>query len=107
MHVSKLRYTGLRAAAFYPSRKWPNAASGRTRSQMITKGLIQGADDTLWWLRSLASPSRGSIVRGFTRGQCQTHDGPRIAALPYDLTAELARKGIDQSAAEPGIGPSR
>ena len=30
-----------------------------------------------------------------------------VAALPCDLTAELARKGIDQPAAEPGIGPSR
>src|ERR1700722_12812538 len=44
---------------------------------------------------------------GRSYGQCQTHDGSDVAALPYNLAAELARKGIDQPAAEPGIGPSR
>ena len=52
-------------------------------------------------------PSRAQIVRGFTRGHCQTHDGSRLTALPCDLTAELLRKDIHQSAAEPGIGASR
>jgi hypothetical protein len=46
-------------------------------------------------------------LRGFTRRQCQTHDGSFVAALPFDLAAELSRKGIDQPAAEPGIGSSR
>jgi hypothetical protein len=41
------------------------------------------------------------------RRQCQTNSGSRIAALPCDLSAKLLRKGIDQPAAEPGIGPSR
>src|ERR1700730_7354576 len=52
-------------------------------------------------------PSRGSIVGVFARRQCQTHDGSGATALPCDLAAELLRKGIDQPAAEPGIGPSR
>src|ERR1700676_131867 len=52
-------------------------------------------------------PSRWSMVRGLTRRQCQTHDGSGAAALPCDLAAELARKDIDQPAAEPGIGSSR
>src|ERR1700722_12968991 len=52
-------------------------------------------------------PSRGSTVGVFARRQCQTHDGSGAAALPCDLAAELSRKGIDQPAAEPGIGPSR
>ena len=40
---------------------------------------------------------------GITRRQFQTHDGSLIAAHPFDLAAELSRKGIDQPATEPGI----
>jgi hypothetical protein len=34
-NVSNLDPSLPKAAGFHPSRKWPNAASGRTRSQMI------------------------------------------------------------------------
>jgi hypothetical protein len=53
------------------------------------------------------TPRACRSLRGFTRRQCQTYDGSLVAAHPLDLAAELSRKGIDQPAADPGIGPSR
>jgi hypothetical protein len=35
------------------------------------------------------------------------HRSTLAAALPLDLAAELLCEGVNQAAAEPGIGPSR
>src|ERR1019366_6726647 len=49
------------------------------------------------------TPRACRSLRGITRRQFQTHAGSLIAAHPFDLAAELPRKGIYQPAAEPGI----
>jgi len=57
-------------------------------------------------LQMLVTSYARRSLRGFTRRQCQRHDGSLVAAHPLDLTVELSRKGIDQAAAEPGIRAS-
>src|ERR1700680_851930 len=52
-------------------------------------------------------PHARRSLRGVMRRQCQRHDGSLVAARPLDPATELSRKGIDQPAAEPGIGPLR
>src|SRR5665213_1663197 len=48
-------------------------------------------------------PHARRSLRGFTRRQYQTHDSSFAVAHPFDVAAELSRKGIDQAAAKPGI----
>ena len=48
-----------------------------------------------------------TMPRGFRRRQCQAHDGALVVALPLDLATELLEEGLDQPAADPGIGASR
>jgi hypothetical protein len=86
---------------------------GDPKARLITlarraKKRPAGAVGGFIWVGTTGVPvASGRSLRGFTRRQYQTHDGSLVAALPFDLAAELSRKGIDQPAAKPGILASR
>jgi hypothetical protein len=53
------------------------------------------------------TPRPRRSLRAVTRRQDQVYGSPLAVALALDLAAELLGEGVNQAAAEPGIGPSR